>query len=51
MATNSAVGDRIWSNFKLIRDIMVAHLTGKNEEVPIKNEGANGHKISPFISL
>ena len=39
-AANSAVCGRIVSNFKLVRDIIVVLLTGKNEEDPIKNEGA-----------
>ena len=36
---NSAVNNRIWSNFELFRDFMVVLLTCKNEEDPIKNEG------------
>ena len=39
-AANSAVLGRIWPNFKLIRDIMVVLVNCKNEEDPIKNEGA-----------
>ena len=38
--SNSAVHGRIWSNFKLVRDFMVVLATSKNEEDPIKNEGA-----------
>ena len=41
MATNSAVGDRIWPNYELIRDVTVVLVTCKNEEAPIKNEGAS----------
>ena len=40
MAANSAVHGRIWSNFKLIQDIIVVLNTCKNKEDPIKNEGA-----------
>ena len=36
----TAVHGRIWSNFKLVQDFMVVLLTCKNEEDPIKNEGA-----------
>ena len=39
-AANSAVRGRIWSNFKLVQDFMVVLVTCKNEEDPIKNEGA-----------
>ena len=39
-AANSAVHGRNWSNFKLVRDFMVVLVTSKNEEDPIKNEGA-----------
>ena len=31
---------QIWLNFKPIRDFMVVLVTCKNEEDPIKNEGA-----------
>ena len=33
-AANSAVNNRIWSNFELIRDFMVVLVTCKNEEDP-----------------
>ena len=36
----TAVHGRIWSNFELVQDFMVIFITGKNEEDPIKNEGA-----------
>ena len=39
-AANSAVCGRIVQNFELVRDIIVVPLTCKNEEDPIKNEGA-----------
>ena len=39
-AANSAVLGRIWPKFELVRDIMVVPHTSKNEEDPIKNEGA-----------
>ena len=39
-AANSAVLGQIWPNFKLIRHFIVVILTRKNEEDPIKNEGA-----------
>ena len=39
-AANSAVLGPIWPNFELDRDIMVVLVTCKNEEYPIKNEGA-----------
>ena len=39
-AANSAVLGPIWSNSKLFRDVMVVLVTCKNEEDPIKNEGA-----------
>ena len=39
-AANSTVLGRIMTNFKLVRDIMVVLHTCKNEEDPIKNEGA-----------
>ena len=35
----SAVHGRIWSNFKLVRDFIVAIVPYKNKEDPIKNEG------------
>ena len=39
-AGNSAIRDRILPYFKLIRDFMVVLITYKNEEDPIKNDGA-----------
>ena len=39
-AANSAVLGPIWRNFKLTRTLMVVLITWKNEEDPIKNEGA-----------
>ena len=39
-AVNSAVHCLIWPNFEHIRDFMVVFITCKNEEDPIKNEGA-----------
>ena len=39
-AANSAVHGRIWSNFELVQDVMVVLVTCKNEEDPIKIEGA-----------
>ena len=39
-AANSAVHGPIWSNFELIQDFMIVLVTCKNEEDPIKNEGA-----------
>ena len=39
-ACNSAVRDRIWQNFKLIREFMVVFVSYKNEVDPIKSEGA-----------
>ena len=40
MAANSAVPSLIWPNFEPIRDFMAVLVTFKNEEDPIKNEGA-----------
>ena len=40
MTANSAVHGRIWPNFVLILDFIIVLATCKNEEVPIKNEGA-----------
>ena len=40
MAANSTVQGLIWSNIEPIRDFMVVFVTCKNEEDPIKNEGA-----------
>ena len=37
---NSAVQGRIWLKFELIPDVMVSLVTSKNEEDPIKIEGA-----------
>ena len=39
-AANSAICGRILPNLELVRDIIVVLLTCKNEEDPIKNEGA-----------
>ena len=39
-AANSKVHGWIQPNFKLIRDYIVVHVTCKNEEDPIKNEGS-----------
>ena len=39
-AANSAVHGQNWLNFELVRDYMVVLITCKNEEDPIKNEGA-----------
>ena len=39
-AANSTVQGPIWLNFKPIQDLMVVLVTCKNEEDPIKNEGA-----------
>ena len=39
-AANSAVGGRVELKFDIIRDFMVVLLTCKNEEDPIKVEGA-----------
>ena len=36
----TAVHGWIWSNFELVQDFMVVLITCKNEEDPIKNEGA-----------
>ena len=40
MAANSAVLGPIWPSFELVRDVMVVLVTCKNEEDPIKKEGA-----------
>ena len=40
MAANSTVQGLIWPNFKPIRDLIDVLVTCKNEEDPIKNEGA-----------
>ena len=39
-AANFAALSLIWPNFKLIQDFMVVFVTCKNEEDPMKNEGA-----------
>ena len=39
-AANSAVLGPIWPNFELVRDVMDVLVTCKDEEDPIKNEGA-----------
>ena len=39
-AANSAVQGQIWLKFELIQDVMVILVTSKNEENPIKIEGA-----------
>ena len=39
-AVNSAALSPIWPNFELVRDFMVVLVTCKNEEDPIRNEGA-----------
>ena len=40
MAANSAAQGRSWLKFELIQDIMVILVTSKNEEDPVKIEGA-----------
>ena len=40
MAANSAVHGWTWPKFELIQDFTVVLVTCKNEEDPIKNEGA-----------
>ena len=40
MAGNSAVHSQIWSNFEVVQDFIVVLVTFKNEEDPLKNEGA-----------
>ena len=47
-AANSAVHVRIRLNFKIIRDFIVVLVTCKNEEDPIKNEGAV-HSVHTII--
>ena len=48
-AANSIVLCRIWPNFELICTLMIVLITCKNEEDPIKNEGAKVlTKISPL---
>ena len=39
-AANFAALGRIWPNFQLVQDIMVVLVICKNEDDPIKNEGA-----------
>ena len=39
-AANSAVHGRIWPNIELSRTLIVVLIFCKNEEDPIKNEGA-----------
>ena len=39
-AANSAVQGQIWLKFELIQDVMVILVSTKNEEDPIKIEGA-----------
>ena len=39
-AANSAVQGRIWLKFELIQDVMIVLVASKNEEDPIKIEGA-----------
>ena len=39
-AANSAVKGRIWLKFELFQDIMIILVTSKNEEDPVKIEGA-----------
>ena len=39
-AANPTIHGMIWSNFELIQDFMVVLLSCKNEDDPIKNEGA-----------
>ena len=39
-AAYSAVQGRIWLKFQLIQDVMVTLVTSKNEEDPVKIEGA-----------
>ena len=40
MAGDYAVHGRIWSKFELFQDYIVVLITCKNEEDPIKSEGA-----------
>ena len=49
MANNSAVNCEIPPKFKLIQAFMVVLLTSKNEEDPIKNEGAR--VLTTFLPL
>ena len=39
-ADNSGVGGGIWPKFELIQAFIHVHVTCKNEDDPIKNEGA-----------
>ena len=43
------MGGRIWRKFELIQAVMHALVTCKNEEDPIKNEGAR--VVTTFIPL
>ena len=45
MAANSAVLGPIRPNFELVQDLTVVLVTCKNDEDPIKNEGASVHNI------
>ena len=45
MAANSAVLGPIRPNFELVQDLIVVLATCKNDEDPIKNEGASVHSI------
>ena len=49
-AANSTIQGLIWPNFKPIRAFMVVLVTCKNEEDPIKNEGARV-VTRPFINF
>ena len=42
-AANPEVRDLIWPNFEPIQDFMVAHVTCKNEEDPIKTSSPMGN--------
>ena len=49
---NSAVRGRIWPKLELIQAFIVARLTCKNEEDPLKNESARAqHYTSKFQML
>ena len=48
---NSTVCGWIWPKFELIQDFMVALITCKNEEDPIKNEGATILVLTRFSPL
>ena len=49
MAANSVVGDRIWQKFKFIQAFMVALVTCKNDDDPIKNESTR--VLTTFLQL